>query len=97
MRRVVTVRAERAYRKPSLSLIERILRGRQTSSVDRSCPVIAFAWLFNNSCNLFTRSYWPLHQTSEPYSATEVTAAMTTLGIRSIDRPPLLLLRLATQ
>jgi hypothetical protein len=30
MHRVVTVRAERAYRIPSLSLIAEILRGRQT-------------------------------------------------------------------
>jgi hypothetical protein len=30
MRRVVAVRAERAYRIPSLPLLEEILRGRQT-------------------------------------------------------------------
>jgi hypothetical protein len=59
--------------------------------------VIALAWLFNSSCNLFTRSCWPHRQISEPHSATEVTAATITLRIRSIDRPPLLLLRLATR
>jgi hypothetical protein len=53
--------------------------------------------LFSNSCSLFALSCWPLRQTSEPYSATKVTAATTTLRIKLTDRPPLLLLRLATR
>jgi hypothetical protein len=57
---------------------------------------MALAWLFSKTCSLFARSCWPLHHTSEPYRATEVTAATTTLRIRFIDKPPLLLLRLAT-
>ena len=58
---------------------------------------MALACLFSSNCSLFSRSLWPLHQTSEPYSATEVTAATTTLRIMLIDKPPLLLLRLATR
>ena len=65
--------------------------------VDLSKPVMALAWLFSNTCSLPSRSCWPLHQTSEPYSATEETAATTTLRIRLIDKPPLPLLRLATR
>jgi hypothetical protein len=53
--------------------------------------------LFSSNCSLFTRSCWPLHQISEPYRATDVTAATTTLRIRLTDKPPLLLLRLATR
>jgi hypothetical protein len=57
---------------------------------------MALAWLFSSNYNLLTRSCWPLHHTSDLYSATEVTAATTTLRIRLIDKPPLFLLRLAT-
>src|ERR1700712_5132080 len=58
---------------------------------------MALAWLFSNSCTLCTRSFWPLHQISDPYMATEVTAATTTLRIKLTDKPPLLLLRLDTR
>ena len=57
---------------------------------------MALAWLFSNNCSFFSRSYWPLHQISDPYNATDVTAATTTLRIRLMDKPALLLLRLAT-
>jgi hypothetical protein len=57
---------------------------------------MALACLFSSNCSLFTRSCWPLHQISEPYRATDMTAATTTLRIRLTDKPPLLLLRLAT-
>jgi hypothetical protein len=52
------------------------------------------AWLFSNSCTFSNRSFWPLHQISDPYIAIEVTAATTTLRIKLTDKPPLLLLRL---
>jgi hypothetical protein len=59
--------------------------------------VIALACLFSSNCSLFTRSCWPRYQISEPYRATDVTAATTTLRIRLTDKPPLLLLRLTTR
>jgi hypothetical protein len=58
---------------------------------------MALAWLFSNNCSFFSRSCWPLHQISDPYNATDVTAATTTVRIRLMDKPPLLLLRLATR
>jgi hypothetical protein len=58
---------------------------------------MALAWLFSNNCSFFSRSCWPLHQISDPYNATDVTAATTTLRIRLMGKPPLLLLRLATR
>ena len=58
---------------------------------------MALACLFSNTCTFSNLSFWPLHQISDPYNATEVTAATTTRLIKLTDKPPLLLLRLDTR
>jgi hypothetical protein len=103
---MIPIRSQRAHRIPGLTMIEKgldLVQGKHEScrrnirGVDLNKPVAALAWLFSNSCRLFTRSCWPLHQISDPYSATVVAAATTTLRIRLTSKPPLLLLGLATR
>lgn len=48
---------------------------------DVSIPVMVLAWLLSSSCRRFERSCCPLHHTSAPQSATELTTATTTLRI----------------
>lgn len=67
----------------------------EARGIDPSSPVMALACLFSSNRRLSTRSCWLLHQISEPYRATDVTATNTALRIRLTDKPPLLLLRLA--
>jgi hypothetical protein len=103
---MIPIRSQRAHRISDLTMIEKgldLAQGKHDScrrnvrGVDLNKLVAALAWLFSNSCRLFTRSCWPLHQISDPYSATVVAAATTTLRIRLISKPPLLLLGLATR
>lgn len=67
---------------------------RKARGVDLNSPVTALAWRFSNSFTFSNWSFWPLHQIFDPYNATKVTAAITTLRIKFTDKPPLLLLRL---
>src|SRR5271155_3426377 len=54
--------------------------------VDRA-PVIDLAWRFISLWRSFAQVFWPRHQSSAPYRATDCTAAIWTLRTSPGDRP----------
>jgi hypothetical protein len=58
---------------------------------------MALTWLFTSSYRLSNQFNWALYQISDPYSATDATAATTDLCTILIHKSPVLLLRLATR
>jgi hypothetical protein len=52
-----------------------------------SVPVIALACLLTNRCSSSAHVFWPCHQISAPYKATDCTAAIWTLRTSPGDSP----------
>jgi len=58
---------------------------RKARGVNRNSPVMALACLFGNTCTFSNLSFWPLHQISDPYNATEVAERTLTVRLIALD------------
>lgn len=99
MRRVVLSCTKSACCESCLSLIQEIACVRQARCSQQEGYWRPLQQARDGPCLTVEQQlqlFWPLHHTSDPNSATELTAETTTRRIRLMDRPPFLLLRLAT-